>query len=161
MSGYYKESVICENGHRVSYSHNSGETFEPYCSKCGAPTTNKCKECGAIIKGKYYSAGVLDLTTYNKPIPFYCTNCSKEYSWTSKIIENSNRILSMDHELTSKDKKELERDIPNLVKDSTDAKTSAYSFKEKMERAKPATIEMFKDIFSNVISDVLYKIMFP
>lgn len=160
MSGYYKESVICENGHRVSYSHNSGEPFEPYCSECGAPTINKCKECGDSIKGKYYNTGIVVLSVYDKPIPFYCTNCSKEYPWTSKLIENSNKILNMDRELSSEDKEELERDIPNLVKDTPDAKISAYSFKEKMERAKPATIEMFKDIFSNVISDVLYKIMF-
>ena len=160
MSGYYRESVICENGHRISYSNTPGEKFDPYCSKCGSPTTNKCLECGTTIKGKYYNPSILDLRGYDSPIPFYCTVCSSEYPWTSKLIENSNMVLQMDSNISDDDKNKLQEDIPKLVKDTPDAKIAAYNFKEIMKSANPSTVDMFKDIFINLVSDILFKIMF-
>ncbi|NEZ50199.1 DUF2321 domain-containing protein [Clostridium botulinum] len=156
--GYYKTSIICENGHLVTGDSNGNNIDNKYCRKCGAKTITSCLKCETPIRGRYKIEGFADLTSYNY-VPSYCHNCGEPYPWTKSALEASKILINEDENLTNDEKQQFCESIPDLlVEESTPrTKVAIVRFKKFLGKAATYTADGIKDIFIDVASETIKK----
>lgn len=127
--GHYP-AFICQNGHPISTSSNScGDKF---CSKCGAPISNKCPSCNNLIRGKSDETyGALA----NYIVPAYCRHCGKPFPWTSAAIEATIYMLEEETNLSAEDRNKLIEVLPDVVAETPKTRLAAVRIQKAMATA--------------------------
>lgn len=155
---WYDVAQICKNGHVISSSSKSSPDHnKKFCDKCGAETITKCTDCGAEIKGYYHMSGVVGISNYKAPS--FCDECGKPYPWTAAKIDAAKELVDTIDGLTEDEKKLINKDINEIVKDSPYTSASATRFKAFLIKAKGPTIEAFRDILVDITSEAAKKII--
>lgn len=75
---------VCLNGHVITallYSRPGGG--QSHCDRCGAETLERCRTCGAALRGGVPSLG-LDPIGQPRP-PAFCAVCGACFPWASRI----------------------------------------------------------------------------
>ncbi len=128
--GYYKNALICLNGHVISDNIGDYPEFaEKYCNICGAETITKCLKCNTNIRGEYYVEGVVCLGEEPKA-PSYCFNCGNPFPWTEDALEAARIAIDEDERLNSEDKEKLKMSLPDLIADTPRTSLAAARMKK-------------------------------
>lgn len=146
--GYYKNALVCLNGHVIS--DNIGdypEHWEKFCKDCGAETINKCLNCGTDIRGDYHVNGVICLGGERMKAPLYCHNCGKPFPWTEDELEAARIAIDEDDRLKPEDKEKLKMSLPDLIAE-TPSTSLAVS---RMKKAFLCIGNFTKDILNKFI----------
>ncbi len=91
--GHYDTQQVCLNGHQITDSvkkHPNGK--KDFCNTCGAKTITTCQNCGAEIKGHYYTPGIVSM--FSASIPSNCDSCGAEHPWTTASKSNATKAAS-------------------------------------------------------------------
>lgn len=82
---WYDVMQVCENGHKITaYGKSRPEYLVDRCTKCGAQTITKCKNCGAEIQGYRHHPSVVEMDS-SVP-PEFCHKCGEPFPWTGKNL---------------------------------------------------------------------------
>jgi len=147
---YYDTAQVCLSGHVITHRvKECASRTKNFCTICGEPTTTKCSNCSAPIKGFYSGDSIL--ADYTRPN--YCHDCGKPYPWTENAIIESSIVIDKDLELSIEDKEEFKQAITSLVK----SKESPSRFKTFLKKTSKATAQSLKDILIDVLSESISK----
>ena len=110
--------------------------FPRFCSQCGVDNISSCQHCQTPI-------------VYDRSRPAYCGGCGQPYPWQASAIENLRDILR-ESELAVEDREEIERALPDVLRDTPKTESAALKVKRLLGKVgKP-----FYDIAIKVVSDV-------
>ena len=118
---------------------------QPFCTKCGKPTLDKCKECDAkIAKG---------------PRPSYCGACGKPFPWTESALTAAREYTDELDGLSSEDKETLKSTFDDLSADTPRTHLAAYQFKKLIKKITPAAGDVLQKIIVDVLSETGKKLL--
>lgn len=151
---------ICLNGHVINDSiKSSPELNKKFCPDCGEATIIQCHKCNANIPGEIHYPTVLGFSRYKLPI--FCSECGKPYPWTENRIKAAKELASELDELTSEEKKILDKSIDEISKDNMQATVGATRFKKLMLKVGSSAGEVIRDVITDIASETAKKILFP
>ena len=157
--------LYCEQGHdlsvldhtRIGHSMSSRvaaaqrQAFQdrmprqPFCTKCGKPTIDACRECNAKI-----SKGAR---------PSYCGQCGKPFPWTDAALTAANALAAESEELSDLDKANLRASLPSLTVDTPDTQLAILRFKKIAGKAGPVIgkgiWEIVKQVAPALVKDAI------
>lgn len=148
VGDWYDIMQVCVNGHKITeYAQSQPEYRQKFCANCGEPTIDACPSCGANIRGHRHLEGVLHVGS--SPVPKYCINCGMGYPWQLSSIENLKEVLK-EGGLTSQDIQEVEKALPDIVRDTKKSESAALKMKRILGK-------LGKDVYGvavKVVSDI-------
>jgi len=166
MSEQYDIQQVCENGHQITSCFNiNPERRKNFCDQCGASTITTCIHCKKEIQGSEIKVADswLDVGPGGRKIypvslahvPLYCRNCGKPYPWTGNKIATAIQILTEFGNLNDEEKKTMEQDINNIVRDVPQAELSANRIKRIWQKCSMAGYEVIMEFASRTAAKVL------
>lgn len=156
---YYEVAQVCLNGHVITKIYNiSLERRKSFCDKCGAPTIHQCQNCGENIQGEYMVPGMA-AGGFTKKAPVYCFNCGEPFPWTESRLEAARELVAGTDDFDGKD--ELVESLPDLVSDNPRTIVAATKWKKALIQVGGFTVDAFREIIIDVLSESAKKILFP
>lgn len=154
--GSYDVAEICINGHVSNcYSGKYPSSNKKFCEKCGEKTIKQC-ECGANIRGEYYSEYVVGgYDTYERPA--YCISCGKPYPWTLASIQAAEELADLIDEFSDEEREIIKKSLHEIVRDTPRTTVEALKFKRVVSKISPNLIDAFKNILFSALSDPVNK----
>ncbi len=156
--GSWDVAQVCQNGHAITYVLRQGEVpSQSHCEECGETTVTACGKCGAPIRGYYNVPGVIGGFDYSPPK--FCHNCGAAHPWTERRIEVAKELAAEMYSIAVEDRKLLADSIDDLVRDTPRTPVAGVRFKRLMSGAGRATVEAFRDILVDIVSETARKSM--
>lgn len=150
---WFDVAEICETGHVINPAvHAYPEVGEPFCPRCGAPTTTICSECGASIPGDYHS-GTITLGVYTPPS--YCATCGSPYPWTVLRIEAAFALADEMHALSPKEREMLKQSELDLARDTPASAVATVRLKRLLAKVGTGAAEMFRQVLTDVLTEAV------
>jgi hypothetical protein len=148
---------ICLNGHACNASFEEFPEFnETHCTDCGERTITQCESCGAEIRGRYrYNLSA------SFAVPHFCRQCGEPYPWTEKSLAAATELADMVENLSAEERGQLKTDVGDLVKDSPRSAVAGARFKKLGAKAGKGTLDAFKSIMTDVLSEAVKKTIWP
>jgi hypothetical protein len=159
---YFDMAQICVNGHVINSNYLKNPQFnQQYCDRCGERTITQCPKCSENIKGEYEDpqSHVSVIGFWYKP-PSFCEYCGKPFPWTSSAIRAA-RELTGTLDLTDDQKKELKKDITDMVKNTPRARVAAARFKKTLEDKYQQIPALYHDLLIAVLPAVVSHMLWP
>lgn len=167
----YETAQICENGHIITIRYNSEKhEQEHFCSKCGTKTFTECKYCHEPIKGSlviksrslnlisgyyddYASPYKIETKHYDEyfKMPYYCYNCGKPYPWTEALLTETSELIDLMSELTTEQKNELKKYIPNIIVEKSSTKSSAIKISKLLKPVEKSLVDALMSTLSGKV----------
>jgi hypothetical protein len=145
---YFDIAQICLNGHVINSNYSKEPLFnKQYCDRCGGRTITECPKCAQEIKGEYEDpqSHVAVIGFFYKP-PSFC----EPFPWTSSTLKAA-RELTNSLDLSDDQKKELKKDIDEMVKDEPRAIVAAKRFKNTLEDRYQQIPTLYHDLLIGVL----------
>jgi hypothetical protein len=157
---WYDTALICKNGHVITDLLKSNpENAVKFCKRCGAENVSACLICNEEIRGYRHMRGVVGFFGYTRPS--FCVHCGKPYPWTEAALKAAAELSEESDELSREEKDILITSIGTVVQDSPEAPVAAARFRKLMAKVGKGTVEGFRSILVDVISETVKKTMFP
>lgn len=160
----YEIAQICENGHVITIRYNSKKhEQEHFCFKCGAETFTECKYCHKSIKGSLVEKKISYSYLYNTSnlitiyhdenfkMPYYCDNCGKPYPWTEALLTETSELIDLMRELTTEQKNELKKYIPNIIVEKSSTKSSAIKISKLLKPVEKSLVDALMSTLSGKV----------
>jgi len=126
MQPGFDVAQVCENGHVITtIIRSSPQVGRQFCTACGAPTLQACRQCGEPIPGEYHTPGFLRHVTYTPPK--YCGACGKPFPWTETTLSELREFAKTVDGLSDEDRKSLEEAIDDLARDTPRTERAALT----------------------------------
>jgi hypothetical protein len=128
---WHDVALICTNGHVVNAaSIDFPNGNKKHCTQCGAPTIDKCGNCGEKIQGEYHVPGVVRLGVRARQVaPAFCHGCGAGYPWTQARIQATIELLDLVQGLKDDEKTALSRSITDLTSETPRTQVAATRWK--------------------------------
>ena len=159
----YKVARICLNGHLIGFceaidmlERREGDRF---CEHCGNPAITTCPKCNKPIRGEPNVTWMAADALPPYSIPAFCRRCGKPYPWTQRRLEASKEQIELEQSLSSDDKAALKTDIEDIAHNNPRAENAAKRAKAILQKAGGAVGSTLRDVFVNVASEALKKIL--
>ena len=140
---------ICLNGHLINLYYLTKQQFnKKYCPECGESVINICQKCENPIKGPYLKGGIKD-DTYSDLVwirPAFCENCGKPFPWTMKAIKAAREVTAGLDLLSDEQKKGVNKDIGDMVRNTPRALIAAKRFKKILEEKYEQIPSLYHDV---------------
>lgn len=144
-------ALICHNGHLILGSiQRSPESIQPFCEKCGKPTTDRCQSCGWPIGGfgeHYWMAGTPYLP------PNYCGECGAPFPWTEGALAAAKAYTDDLDQLSVEEKSLLKGTFPDLASDTARTPIAVNRFRKFVEKVGPAAGKGLLQIIVSVATE--------
>jgi hypothetical protein len=158
--GHYGKAQICLNGHVIDASFDkSAQQNNVFCEKCGEKIITQCPYCSNDIRGDYIPDIPMSPSDYN--LPAYCLKCGKAFPWTESKLKSVIEMAVEAGRLNTKETRQFEECIKDIVKDTPQVKLSANRFKKVMSKVGNETASGIRDIIVDLISETTKKIIWP
>jgi hypothetical protein len=158
MFGEYDTAQICLNGHIINSSfHERPHHNKDYCDKCGESTITKCPKCQNDIKGNF-KGPVIDVPLF--AYPSFCHKCGNSFPWTERQMEAVKELAEEFDELTPEDRKKLQENLGDLVRETPKTQIAQRRYKKIMGKLGRDSYEAFKSILINIVSEAVKKTIF-
>ncbi len=147
---------ICLNGHLINAaSMNVPSMNKSFCTTCGEPTITACQNCHNDIPGAFR----IGSRTYGKldTIPRYCEHCGAPYPWTLATQEAAIEIIALSDALTKEEKDDLQKALPELVRETPKTRVAVLKFNKYIEKAGIGLGNALRDILIDVVSEGVKK----
>lgn len=138
----YRFAALCNNGHCSSDFLTNTNYDQRFCQKCGAEIITSCPVCGVPIRGKYYSPGFIDLTSYS--VPSYCYSCGKPFPWTRTALEVATILIEEEAGFSQTDQERLVEILPDIITETPKSNLAAIRFKKALMSAGKFTAEALR-----------------
>ncbi len=140
----YDSVQICLNGHLINLQAWTKYQFnKKYCPECGNRVISSCQKCEAPIKGQYLKDDIKNDATWIRPS--YCENCGEPFPWTIKAVEAAKEVTYGLKLLSDEQKKEVDEDIDDMVRNTPRALVAAMRFKKTLEDAYGQIPQLYHD----------------
>ena len=155
--GHYEIAQICENGHLITDSALSSQyLLQDFCSRCGAPTTMQCSQCGEPIHGRLIQPEYIGYAK-RYVVPRFCWNCGVAYPWTAKALAAAKSLASEFEGLTEQETQMLSKSIDDLVAGGPQTEVAAIRFKKAVAKLGKQAAPAFREILIDVVSEAAKK----
>jgi hypothetical protein len=119
-------------------------------------TITQCEACNTKIRGHY-----LRHLSLNFDVPKFCHQCGKPYPWTEKSLSAAHEYADLVEYLSGEERLQLKTDVGDLVKESPRMAVAAARFKKLAAKAGKGTLEAFRSILTDVLSEAVKKTIWP
>ncbi len=158
QSAWTDTAQICLNGHLINHSSEKYPIHnKKHCPECGEPTITICPECNNKISGEIHYPNVFGSSDYK--VPVFCSECGKSYPWTKKRIESAKELAAELEELSTAEKKLLEKSIDEISKNNPQANVGATRIKKLMIKVSSSAGDIIKDVITDIASDTAKKVL--
>lgn len=155
---YYDTAQICLRGHVVTIQYNRRpELRQKFCTKCGERTITTCQSCGNPIMG--LPRGYTRVGGVTPKPPLYCHECGKPYPWTDAILKAAHELADEAPNLSDEEREHMKEDINDIVRNTLRSPVAASRFSRLAAKAGKATMSSFKELLTNIASDILVKLV--
>ena len=159
--GYYDVAQICPNGHVTNaWARDSPEHNQNYCDRCGEKTIVACPSCNAPIQGHYHSDVIIIGGGPRYSPPAYCQKCGGPFPWTRAALEAAAELADTLDDLSKEEQADLQRAIPDLVRDTAKTPVAETRFKRLMMKVSKDSYEGMKTILINVVTEAVRRRVF-
>lgn len=159
---HYDIAQICMNGHVINTLLRRSPTIQQkHCSECGALTITACPECNALIKGSYYTPGLITNYRVMYTTPSFCHDCGASYPWMNSKLKAARDLADEFENLTPEDRDLLKRSLDDIVRDTPQTTVSAVRFKRLAAKAGSVAASALKDILVDIASETAKKVIWP
>ena len=154
----YDTAQICKNGHLITRSAESDETFrEDFCRKCGAKTITACEQCGQKIRGRLHGAMP---SAHPELVAKFCFKCGAPYPWTAKAISATRELLA-ESALSAPEQELMSKSLDDIVRDTPATQVAAARFKKFLPKAGKEIAEGVRSLVVDIASEAAKKILWP
>jgi hypothetical protein len=155
---WYDTAQVCLNGHLINNCAKSQPiSNKKHCPTCGAATITDCPTCSAPIKGYHHIPGVVYVGS-SEPDK-YCDNCGASYPWTEARVKAAQDLASELDNLSAEEKANLQKSLPDIVRDSPQTSVAATRFKKLAAKAGTKSAELIWDLVKDLASETAKKII--
>jgi hypothetical protein len=95
---------------------------------------------------------------YDRSRPAYCGGCGKAFPWQASAIENLREIL-LESELAAEDREEIERALPDVLRDTPKTENAALKVKRLLGKVGKPLYDIAIKVLSDVASETAQKAM--
>lgn len=95
------------------------------------------------IETKYYDE--------NFKMPYYCYNCGKPYPWTEALLTETSELIDLMSELTTEQKNELKKYIPNIIVEKSSTKSSAIKISKLLKPVEKSLVDALMSTLSGKV----------
>jgi hypothetical protein len=93
--------------------------------------------------------------------PAFCTDCGKPFPWLEAKLYAARQLTDDLGSLDSEEKELLKKSLDEIVKDTPQTSVWALRFKRLVSKAGKGAADSFKDILTDVLSEVAKKTIYP
>ena len=156
---YYDLAQICENGHVVNSSaRDYPVSNQDHCDKCGSRTITTCPACETEIRGTHHVPGVISFGGYTAPA--FCYKCGEPFPWTAAALRAAEDLADELDALSGVEKEALKDTLPELVRETPQARVAETRFKKLMRKAGAEGVEGMRGILTDIVSETVRKTVF-
>lgn len=144
---------------RPGLSHyREGDRF---CARCGSKAITNCPHCNRRIRGEPDVTWMAADALPPYSIPAFCHACGKPYPWMMRIVEEVKEQIELEQSLSADDKATLKTDVEDIAHNSPCAESAAKRVKAILQKVGGVAGSTLREVFVNVASDTLKKILSP
>jgi hypothetical protein len=145
----YDTAQICCKGHMINDAVKRYPEFsKDYCPDCGEPTITACPNCENPIQGVLEDS----LSLKQPEPPKFCKYCGQPFPWTEQAISAAMELAEEFDTLDDDDKKELKKNIDDVLKDTPRTDVAVMKLKKLFLKAGDEAPPMFKAALINIVT---------
>lgn len=149
----YDPAQICEKGHLINgFSVREPQHNKKFCDKCGAKVIAACNDCGAIIKGGYWTSKMPPIL-HNYKVPKFCDNCGKPYPWIDASVAGVKDLLNTINGISDKEKGEFIEDLNNIIRENPNTENSSNKVKKFLSNAGKEIADGVKSLIVEIVAE--------
>ena len=84
-------------------------------------------------------------------MPYYCDNCGKPYPWTEALLTETSELIDLMRELTTEQKNELKKYIPNIIVEKSSTKSSAIKISKLLKPVEKSLVDALMSTLSGKV----------
>lgn len=84
-------------------------------------------------------------------MPYYCDNCGKPYPWTEALLTETSELIDLMSELTTEQKNELKKYIPNIIVEKSSTKSSAIKISKLLKPVEKSLVDALMSTLSGKV----------
>ena len=139
-----------------------------FCAICGAQTHSICPQCRKPIRGarcvqsrNWVTGSIQVVVGELKGVPAYCSECSEPLPWTIAKLNAAREFAEEIEGLSDEERGILKKSLDDLIRETPQTEVAALRFKRLVAKSGKVTLEGFKHILIDIVSEGAKKILFP